>query len=405
MEYSVKEKTQSKVVFEIKNNKEEIENTKLEAYQKLSKDVRIPGFRKGKAPFDVGAAFIGEANLLEETLNILIDKAYIEVLDKENISPIGGPDIQVGDFSKDGFTYTVDSEFLPQVDIDVDKKVEVPADVKPSEEEINAKLQELVNSFTQIVPEEKPIEKGDIVEVSYAMGDKKPKALTLEVGKEKVVGDFNEQIIGKKKGEVFNIHTESTTVEFTVVDVKRKIVPKIDDEFAKEAGFTSLDELNEKIKIEIGENKRLQEEEKRGKAALSALADTLQVELPQKYIEHDVDDRIKDIEKNYLKRGYKLEDILKQESRTSEDLRKEVKAQVEKELKEDLILREIISKKDIKATDEEIKEEFKHIVETEFQGKKIDLTDDLKRYIRQEILRSRAISILKESAIMIFGGD
>ncbi|MGB9695045.1 MAG: trigger factor [Caldisericaceae bacterium] len=405
MDYTVKEKTQSKIVFDVKNNKDEIEKTKLEAYQKLSKDVRIPGFRKGKAPYDVGAAFIGEANLLEETLKILLDRAYVELLEKEKISPIDDPEVNVDKFENDSFEYTVAVEFLPEIAIDFDKKIELSVDNSVSEEEAKAKMQELVDSFTQIRPVEKPVEVGDIVEVGYSVDGKETKNLTLEVGKERVVGNFNEQILGKKKGDTFTVITESTSIQFTVVEVKEKIVPVVNDEFAKEAGFDSLESLNEKIKKEISENKRLQAEEMRGNTALTKIAESIDIELPRKFIEHDVDDRIKELEKNYLKRGYKLEEVLKKEGKTIEDLRKEIEKQSEKDLKEDLVLRSLILKKDIQVTDDEIKDEFNHIVETELAGKKVALTDDLKKYIRQEILRSKAVSILKENAIIKTGGE
>ncbi|MGC8758012.1 MAG: trigger factor [Caldisericaceae bacterium] len=405
MDYTVKEKTQSKIVFDVKNNKDEIEKTKLEAYQKLSKDVRIPGFRKGKAPYDVGAAFIGEANLLEETLKILLDRAYVELLEKEKISPIDDPEVNVDKFENDSFEYTVTVEFLPEIAIDFDKKIELSVDNSVSEEEAKAKMQELVDSFTQIRPVEKPVEVGDIVEVGYSVDGKETKNLTLEVGKERVVGNFNEQILGKKKGDTFTVITESTSIQFTVVEVKEKIVPVVNDEFAKEAGFDSLESLNEKIKKEISENKRLQAEEMRGNTALTKIAESIDIELPRKFIEHDVDDRIKELEKNYLKRGYKLEEVLKKEGKTIEDLRKEIEKQSEKDLKEDLVLRSLILKKDIQVTDDEIKDEFNHIVETELAGKKVALTDDLKKYIRQEILRSKAVSILKENAIIKTGGE
>lgn len=405
MEYSTKERAQSKVVFEVKNDKDEIEKTKVEAYSKLLKDVRVPGFRKGKTPYEVGVAFIGEDSLLKETLKILVDRVLLEVLEKENIVPLEEPDVEVDEFSKSGFKYKFTVEFLPQVSVDIDKKIEVPVDISATEEEINAKLHELQDSFTEIVPTDKTIENGDIVEVSYSMNSKQVKSLTIEAGKEKVVGDFSEQILGKKKGDKFAAHIEQKVIDFTIVDVKERNVPAIDDDLAKEAGFDDFAALKTKIVHEIKENKKLQAEEEKGRTALRMLAEGLSVEFPQKYLKNDTDSRMKDISENYLKRGYKLEEIVKQEGKSVEDLRKEVQARVEKDLKEDLVLREIINKKEVKVADDEIKAEFEHVVETELNGKRIPFTDELRRYIKQEILRSKAISLLKENVIILFGGD
>jgi len=125
MDYTLKEKTQSKAVVEITNNSEEIDKAKKEAYNKLSKKVKIPGFRVGKAPYEIGAAYIGNDRLLEESLDILMDRSIEDFLKKENIDIFTSPSVNIKELSDDKFVYEVNVEFLPEVDIDVDKKLKL----------------------------------------------------------------------------------------------------------------------------------------------------------------------------------------------------------------------------------------------------------------------------------------
>jgi len=175
---------------------------------------------------------------------------------------------------------------------------------------------------------------------------------------------------------------------------------------AKEAGFETLDALKEEIRKQIKQNKSAQAEENRGHEVLRIISESLEVELPKKFIEESIEERYKDVEEKYLKRGKKIEDVLKEENRTIDDYKAEIRKVIENELREDLVIRDIIKKKNITVSSDEVESEFNRIVTEEgLQNRKVTLTDELKHYIRQELLRSKAILILKENAIIIYGGD
>ncbi len=409
MEYEIKEKTPSRVVFETKNTKEEIEQAKKDAYKRLIKRVKVPGFRQGKAPYEIGANFVGEGRLLEEAIDSLMQKDLNEVLDKEKIEPIVRPDVKLEKVDENGLTLTFTVEFLPEVDPEIPEKIEVPFDKSGIEKEVEDKLKELQNTFTEINPVDRGAKEGDLVEVEYKIEGIKNadwKSVSVEVGKKQFVGDFDEKVLGKKAGDEFKVESENMTVSVRVVSVKEKKVPEIDDSLAKDAGFENLEEMKKSIRQEALKNKKLQLEEEKGNKALSILAEGLDAEIPEKFVEEETDARIKDLEKRYIKYGVRIEDIVKSDGKTMEEFREEVKKSVINDVKEDLILRAIIKKQNIKVTEDEIKEEFERFLDSQRIDKnKAKLSEDAKRVIEDQLLRNKAISFLKERAIIKEGDD
>jgi len=403
MEYTIKEKTGSKIIFVTKNNREEIENEKKKAYKKIVQKVAVPGFRKGKAPYEIGVPFVGESRVLEDAVDILLEKNLVEFLDKEKINPVVQPDVKVDKLEEDELTCTYTVEFLPEVNIDLSEKIEVPYEKPETEKDVEAKLNELQDSFTEIVPVERAIQNGDMVSLSWQVEgrDKEPKNDTLEIGKDKFIGNFDENIIGKKKGDRFTIDFKDEKVVINVLQVKEKHIAPIDDNLAKQAGYENLEQLKSKIKEETEENSRLQAEEERGLKALSVLVNKLDVEIPGKLVEKEIDERIQRARDEYLKIGKKIEDALKEENKTMDSLREEVKKVVVESIKNELVMKEIIKKSNVTVDDNEIEEEFNKLLETNgLADKKVPLNDNIRMAIEDNILRKKAILFIKENAII-----
>lgn len=406
MKYEIKEKTSSKITIEVKHSKEEIEEAKKKAYSKLITKVKVPGFRQGKAPYDIGINAIGEGRLLEESLDFLIDNTISTVFDSEKIYPIAYPDVKVEEITEELIRYTIEAEFLPEIKIDLQKKYEIKNEINVDEKEISEKLSEIQDSLTEVVPVDREVKEGDLVEVQYEKENGEVTPFTVIAGKDKVIGDFIEKVMNKKVEERFEVVTDNSKLIFKVNSIKERQVPEINDELAKSAGFENLKTLKDEIKKKIIENKKLQAEEKKGKEVLKIMVNELNVELPEKFIQREVDERLKEIQERQIKRGKNLEDLLKSEEKSIDEFKEEIKKVVENELKEDLIIRDIIKQKQITVSDEEVEKEFERIiVEEGLQDKKIALTEEIRKYIKQELLRSKALMNLKENAIIIFGGD
>ncbi len=408
MKYTIKEKTKAKVVFETINDKEEIEETKKEIYRKLVQKVAVPGFRKGRAPYETGAAFIGEARIIEETVNTLLERNLKEFLKKESIDPIVQPDVKVGKIDKDKLVSTYTVEFLPEVNVDLSEKIEVSHTEPDVEKGVQSKLKELQDSFTEVSPVERAVKDGDIISIDWHIegNEKQHKNNVIEVGKDKFVGDFGKKIIGKKKGDQFTVDFKGKRIVINVLNVKEKKVLPINDDLAKEAGYEDLETLKEKIRKEIEDNNHMQEEEEKGMLALETLAEKLDVELPEKLVREETEERMKKIKDQYLRRGQKLEDTLKKNSETMDEFKEKVKKSVIESIKEELIIRDIIRKNNLTVKEEEIKEEFNRTLQNNgLTDENITLNDKLHIVIKDEILRRKAVSILKGNAIIKEKGD
>jgi trigger factor len=292
MSYEIKEKTNTKVVFQATNTKEEIESAKKNAYRKLANKVNVPGFRKGKAPYEIGARFVGESRLLEEALDELMNKDLNEFLEKEKIDPITRPDVKLEKIDENEVVLTFTVEFLPEVEVEIPEKVEIPIDNNAIDKEVENKLKDVQNTFTEVKEVKRAVKNGDLVDVQYKINEVKNadwKDVTLEVGKKQFVGDFDEQIIGKKAGDSFEVKSDNMTVQVKVVAVKEKNVPPIDDELAKDAGFDTLEDMKSSIKEEALKNSKLQLEESKGNKVLEIIAEKLNVELPEKLVKEETE--------------------------------------------------------------------------------------------------------------------
>ena len=404
MSYEIKERTNTKVVFQSKNTKEEIEQAKKNAYKKLAGKVNVPGFRKGKAPYEIGARFVGESRLLEEALDELMQKDLDEFLAKEKIEPITRPDVKLDKLDENEVVLTFTVEFLPDVNVEVPEEIDVVLDLSEVDKEVEKKLKDLQDTFTEVKEVDRAVKEGDLVDVQYKINEVKDadwKDVTLEVGKKQFVGDFDEQIVGKKAGDTFEVKSDNMTVQVKVVAVKEKKVPEIGDELAKDAGFDNLEEMEKSIREEALKNKETQLEESKGNEALGILADKLDVELPEKLVKEETESRFKDLENQYLKHGIKLTDAFKDAPDKLEELKEGIKKSVIKDIKKDLIIRAIIKKENIKVTDDEIKAEFDRFVkEQNITSKNIKLSEDVKSIIEDQLLRNKAISFLQERAII-----
>jgi len=403
MESTIKERTGSKIIFTTKNTREEIENEKKEAYKKIAQKVIVPGFRKGKAPYEMGVSFVGEGRVLEEAVDILLEKNLVDFLDKEKINPVVQPDVKIDKLEEDELIYTYTVEFLPEVNIDLSEKIEVPYEKPDTEKDVEAKLNELQDSFTEVVPVERAIQNGDVVSLTWQVEgrDKEPKNDTLEIGKDKFIGNFDENIIEKKKGDSFTIDFKDEKIAINVLEVKEKHIVLIDDDLAKQAGYENLEQLKNKIREKAEENSRLQAEEERGLKALNVLANKLDVEIPGKLVEKEIDERTQRAQDEYLKIGKKIEDVLKEENKTMDSLREEVKKVVVENIKSELVMNEVIKKSNVTVDDNEIEEEFNKLLEANgLADKKVPLNDNIRMAIKDNILRKKAILFIKENAII-----
>ncbi len=359
----------------------EVSKALEKAYRKLANQVNIPGFRKGKAPRKVVETRIGKEALLDEAFEILAPEAYSKALKEQEIEPVGRPEIEVVTLAEDQplvFKATVIK--MPEVTLGQYKDLAIEKTVAEiTDADVDAELEKNRNrNAKMIVVEGAELKQGDLAIIDFkGFIDGTPfeggegKSYPLEIGSGSFIPGFEDQLIGAKSGEerevtvsfpadYFVAELAGKEAKFTVTihDVKRKEVPELDDEFAKETSdFETLAELKADIKNKLEQAAIAKSEHEFRTAVLKAAVDNSQVDVPDIMIENQISNMIQDFDLNLQQRGMKLDKYLEYTKMDIAALRANYRESALYNVKTDLVLEAIVKVEKFTATPEEMQQE------------------------------------------------
>jgi trigger factor len=351
------------------------------AFKKVVQKVTVPGFRKGKVPRSIFESRYGAESLYQEALDILLPEAYVQAVSDTGIEPIDRPDVEITDFGKGKplhFKATV--QVKPEVELGEYKGLEVAAiEASVTDEDIDAELKRLQQRHAElVVVEEGPAQNGDIAVIDYegfvdgeAFEGGKGEKHSLELGSGSFIPGFEEQVVGMSHGEEKDIevtfpeeyHAENlkgkpAVFKVTVHDIKRKVLPELDDEFAKDVSeFDTLAEFKEDIVKRLTENKEKQVEREKENAVIAKAVDNSQVEIPQVMVDSEVEQMLKDFEQRITMQGMNLELYYQFSGQTEDQLKEQMTGDAEKRVRNNLVLEAIAKAESIEATEEDVNEE------------------------------------------------
>ena len=394
------------------------------AYLKVRNNVNIPGFRKGKAPRQVIVSFYSEAVFYDEACDIAIPVAYDNAIEEQGLITVDRPKIDVIDVGAGkGIVFTADITLKPEVTLGQYKllpveKVEYPV----TEEEIDAELKRAQDRVARWVEVDRPIQHGDRIMLDYAgttdgvafqggMAENQ----ALEIGSNRFIPGFEEQLIGMAKDEEGEIkvkfpeeyHAEELAGKdalfaVKIREIKGKEVPQMDDEFAKDVSeFDTLQAYKDSILARLEEtNKRKSENEYNGKLVDGAV-ENAEVEIPQCMIDRQAERMVREFEYRLSYQGIKMEDYLKMTGMTRDAVKEQNLLEAEKTVKASLILEAIQKAENIEATEEDFEAEYAIMAET--QKKNIEeiketAGEEDKEYIRENIIMQKTFKLLGDSA-------
>ena len=244
---------------------EEWKNAQEKALEKLAKNVKIDGFRQGKAPMKMVKSRVGKAAILEEATDVVLKKSYAAILLDNNIQPVGQPQVQIDELTEDVLKVTVTAPVAPEVTLGQYKGLEVKkGTVKVTKKEIEAELANYQNQFAElIIKEEGTVENGDTAVIDFegfkdgvAFEGGKAENHSLEIGSGSFIPGFEEQVIGMKVGEEKEINVtfpeeyqsaelagQEAVFKVKVHEIKTKVLPDIDDELAKDVNIDGIETL------------------------------------------------------------------------------------------------------------------------------------------------------------------
>ena len=419
------EKTENanEVKLEITVEAEKFENAMKKVYFQNAKYINIPGFRKGKAPMNIVEKYYGAQIFYEDAFNDIATQAYDEALEENKIDVVSRPTVDIIQMEKGkDVIFSAVVQVKPEVKlgkykgIDI-KKVEYPV----KDEDIEKELQKMQEKNARLVTvEDRALENGDIATIDFegfvdgvAFEGGKAEGHELEIGSGAFIPGFEEQLVNMKIDEEKEIKVtfpkeyfskdlagKEATFKVKLHEIKKKELPKLDDEFAKDVSeFDTLKELKSDIK-----NKMEKENEQKAKyeteeSAIKAVCDNVKIDIPSGMIDMEVDHMIQDINQRLSYQGLKLDQYLKMIGKTEQEVRKEYEPQAIEAIKSRLTLEAIRKEEKIEASEEEIKEKLEEMAKN--YGKKVEEiqdNEDLKNYIKEGIESEKAIDFIVKNA-------
>jgi trigger factor len=281
------------------------------AFAQLAQQVRLPGFRPGKAPRKLLEARIGRGAVLQQVVNDALPSRYSEAVTTTEVRPLGQPDIEITKLEdNEELVFTAEVDIRPDITIPDLEAVTIEVDpIEVSDEDVDSELQNLRARFGTLTGVERAAEDGDFVSIDLSASvdgrdvpDAKTEGLSHEVGSGQLIDGLDEAIVGLKAGETKVFATtlaagehagEEAQVTVTVNSVKERELPEPDDEFAQLASeFDTIDELKASLKEQVERVKRVQQAEQIRDKALETLLDQIEVPLPEKIVQAQIDDTV-----------------------------------------------------------------------------------------------------------------
>ena len=397
-------------------------NAVNKAYLQQRKKINVPGFRKGKAPRAFIEKMYGEAVFYEVALEIVYPDAVSAAIEEAKLEVIDTPfDLEVPEMGKDGVVIKLKVTVMPEVKLGKYKGIKATKkSAKVSAEDVKSHINNMLEQNSRIVTVEtkRKVKKNDIAVIDFegfvdgvAFEGGKAENYELTIGSNQFIPGFEDQIIGHKAGEEFDVnvkfpedyHAElagkDATFKIKLHEIKVKEVPALDDEFVKDVSeYDTVDELKKNVKEELENKKQHEVEAEANNEVLDKLADLVTAVIPDCMIEKKMDDDVQDFAYRLQMQGLDLKTYLKYTGSDEKTFREQYKEQAEKQVKLDLALAEIIKKENLEVSDADLEEEYAQYAKAYNmdvdQIKKAIPADNLK----PELLQRKAVDFVIENA-------
>ena len=393
-------------------------------YFKSAKYFNIPGFRKGKAPMNIVEKYYGKEIFYEDAFNEVVPEELEKAVEENKLEVVSRPDIDVTQIGKgQDLIFTAVFQTKPEAELGKYKGVEIKKiEYKVTDEDVEHELGHMQEHNSRLISvEDRPVEKGDIANINFegfvdgvAFEGGKAENHDLEIGSNTFIPGFEDQIIGMKIDEEKDIKVKfpdeyfskdlagkDATFKVKVNEIKKKELPTLDDEFAKDVSeFDTLKELKESIK-----EKQQKQNDERAKyetqdAVIKAVCENVKVDIPSGMIETETENMIKDMEQRLSYQGLKLDQYLQMMGKTREEMQKEYEPQATDAIKSRLAIEAVIKAEKIEVADIDVDEKIKEMAKN--YGRENDeeflKNENVRNYIKQGLESEKALEFLVENA-------
>lgn len=368
---------------------QDVEIALEKAYRKMRKDFVLDGFRKGRVPRAQIEKRFGVEVFYEDAANILLQQTYPLALEQQQLEAVSRPEIAVDQLEQGKpFIYSATVTVKPEVKLGKYRGLGIKKDQpKIEDKDVEQELDRIRNSRAKLVAVDPdvPAAKGDQVVidfVGYLDGKEFEGGISanypLVLGSETFIPGFEDQLIGAKAGDKVKVavtmpeeyHKEDLAgkaVEFSVEvkEVKRKELPELDDEFAKDLGdFASLAALKDKIREQLETNAEQEATSKHQQQIIDKVREGAEADIPSVMVDTEVDAMVRQMETRFARQGMKLEDYLKFSGQDLDQLREQMRPEAENNVKTELVLDSLAEVENIKVEPEEVDREIEEMAQS-----------------------------------------
>ncbi|OBJ12290.1 trigger factor [Mycobacterium sp. 1482292.6] len=353
----------------------ELEPDFQRAYKELARQVRLPGFRPGKAPAKLLEARFGREAMLDQVVSEALPARYGQAVAESEVHPLGQPEIEVTkkEYGEE-LAFTAEVDVRPKLALPDPGALKVSVDpIEVSDEDVDAELQSLRARFGTLTGVDRPVADGDFVSIDLSAtidGEEVPGAaaqgLSHEVGSGRLIAGLDEALIGLSVDESKEFTAQLATgehagkdaqVTVTVKSIKERELPEADDEFAQLASeFDTIEELKANLRDQVGRTKRAQQAENIREAALDTLLEQVEVPLPEAIVKAQVDSALHNALHSLNHDESKLEEVLAQQGKSREEFETETRTAAETDVKRQLLLDALADELEVQVGQEDLTE-------------------------------------------------
>ncbi|HET8955085.1 MAG TPA: trigger factor [Solirubrobacterales bacterium] len=427
MQTTLKELPHSRVEVAVEVPAADVEKATSRAARAMAKEMRMPGFRAGKAPPSLVIQRLGFGPVLQEAIRDSLPEWYELALFDAGVSPIGDPSIEMVSMPEgegEGLSFKFEVGVRPEAKLGEYKGIEVGKEEKEVPDEIvDTEVERIREGFARLEPVEREAAEGDSLLIDFegfldgaAFQGGAAEDYLLALGSGQLIEGFEEQLAGAKAGEEREVKVtfpadyqaehlagEDAVFKVKVKEVREKVLPELDDEFAADASeFDTLEELRDDIREKVGAAMGSRAEEDFRVAAIDAAVAEATVEVPEELATARATERWERMERQLAGRGMDPNQFLQMQGKTREELIEETKPDAEKELRREAVVTAIAEAEAIEVSEAEMVEALEHSAEHErtTPEKLLERLRESGRdaMIREDLRARKAIELVAEAA-------
>ena len=425
MNVKVEKKENSKVEIEFTMDKKQFEEELEKAYKQNAKKFKVPGFRAGMVPRAIVEQTYGESVLYEFVIENTVDDAYRTAVVENNLEIVSRPELDIKQIGKDkDFIFVVNVCVKPEATVKDYKGIEVKkVSTRVTKKDVEAELEKIREKNARIVTvEDRELKNGDISIIDFegftdgkAFEGGKAENFELTIGSGQFIPGFEDQMIGMKVDEQRDINVKfpeeyhakdlagkDATFKVKLHEIKEKVLPEIDDEFAKDVSeFDNLEDykkdLNKKIKADKENHAKMDMEQE----AIDKFIEKVEVNIPEEMIDSEVDKMVEEMNANLSYQGLNIDQYLQYMGTTLDEYKKQMRDQAQRRIKLDLGLEYVAKEEKVEVEDKDIDKKIRELA-AQYGNKDDDSllkNENARNYMKQQLVYEKTMKVITDNVV------